>query len=234
MNEDERAKTSEFITRRHMEKFERDEETIRVLTGGSNMKNRFGRLKERTSGIPLSYRKLIRNVAVCAALVLCVWGIKSADSEFTNTIANGVAEATGSELLQDEDLGKLKFVNEDVSDGSAEQQAVNLAPVDGEVITTFAESGKQVDIEGKEFAEVKAILAGIVCATGEESIIVQNDNGTKTTYLGVVPGVKVGSKVEANTVIGQLSKEILSLETVSGTGYLNSLSEKDLLEQMTQ
>ena len=167
-------------------------------------------------------RRTFINTAVCAFLALGIWGLSAIDSDITNRITGKVYEASTSELLQDEELGQLKFVN---SDGS-------VMPVEGEVVTTFSDSKKQVEISGEPMAQVRAVLSGTVAAVEEDRITVQNDNGTRSTYTGISAGVSAGEYVERSQVIGTLSDEVLALETVSGTGYLDSMSARELEETM--
>lgn len=181
------------------------------------------RTGEKKSELFFGFKKrTVVNAAVCAALALGIWGLSAIDSDVTNRIAGGIYKASTSELLQDEELGRLKFVN---ADGS-------VLPVDGEVVTTFSDSSRQVEISAEPEAEVRAVLSGTVAAVEGDKLVMQNDNGTRSTYMGVSAGVSAGDYIEKSQVIGTLADETLALETVSGTGYVDSLSTKELEETM--
>ena len=173
--------------------------------------------KKKESDRPM---KLIRRSAVCAALAMGLLCLSAMDTNFTNTISNGMKKAATSEMVLDEDLGRIRFVD------------TELPLSDGTVVTTFAESGREVSLSGEESAEVMAVLPGMVAVSSENIIVVSNDNGTRSTYTGVIPSVSAGDRVGENQVIGKLAEEVLALETVSGVGYVDSLDEKELTETM--
>lgn len=178
---------------------------------------RRGAEKREESDRPM---KLIRRSAVCAVLAVGLLCLSAMDTDFTNTISNGVKKAATSEMVLDEDLGRIHFVD------------TELPLSDGTVVTTFSESGKEVSLRGEEAAEVMAVLPGLVAVSSENVIVVSNDNGTRSTYTGVIPSVSAGDRVGENQVIGKLAEEVLALETVSGIGYVDSLNEKELTETM--
>lgn len=165
-------------------------------------------------------KRLLVNTAVCAGLALGILCLSAVDSEVTGTVANGISKAVSSELILDEDLGRLHFVD------------ASLPVADGEVAAVFAENGRDVRISGAAAAEVMAVLSGIVAETGEDSIVISNDNGTRSIYTGVVPQVSAGERVEEHGVIGTLAEDSLVLETVGGAGFVDPLSEKELTETM--
>lgn len=184
---------------------------------------------EKSGRIPESYRKLLRNTAICAVLALSIWGIKSIDSTVTNQISDGIESVVSEDMRQDEDMGRLKFVSAEADQETIDVNApVYSLPLEGEVVETFSDSGKDVKIKSEERSKVNAILSGKVVETGEDQVIIQNDNGTRTTYLGVVPGVKAGDTVQNSDTIGQLMGEVLCLETVGGIGYVDSLNMQEL------
>ena len=192
---DSNTKTTEFVSRRR--------EPMRFV--GKN------------SDYP---KKMLVNSAVCAVLAMGILCLSAVDSEFTNKITGGISSAATSELVMDEDLGRIQFVN------------TSLPIADGEVVATFSESGRDVRVGGEPSADVMAVLAGTVTAAGEDTVVIHNDNGTKSTYSGVKPTVAAGDRVNENDVIGRLAEEVLALETVGGAGFVDSLSKQELTETM--
>lgn len=229
--------TSEFVSKPHLSenlaqhqekaKQEEKESHLSALKFGWEHKKKT-HTAEREG---FSYRKLLRNTAICAVLALGIIGIKNIDAQLTNQISNGIDQAVESEMQLDEDLGRLKFVDGQVEGNTVDVSASGYSlPMEGEVTETFSETEREVAIRGEEQSQVCAILSGVVMETTETSLTIDNDNGTRTTYEGVIPGVKVGEKVSNSDIIGQLAEEILTMETVSGIGYVDSLSQKDLNE----
>ena len=134
-------------------------------------------------------------------------------------------------MEKEEDLGKLKFVNgEEQGDAVGVSSSSYSLPLEGEVVQSFSDSGKDVSIKGEDSARVNAILSGVVVKTTSDSVVVENANGTKSTYTGVIPSVSAGDEVKNSDMLGQLSGEVLCLETVSGIGYVDSLSMQDMTE----
>jgi len=189
-------------------------------------------IRKKADAVPSSYKKLLRNTVVCAILAFGLWGIKSVDSTLTNSISDGVKDATASEMQMDEDMGRLKFVNgeivEDPTEVSADTKSTYSLPLEGEVVQSFSESQKDVQIKSEENAKVMAILSGTVIKTTGEAVVIENDNGTQTTYQGLIPTVKAGDAVENSDQIGKLAGEVLCLETVSGIGYVDSLNSSEI------
>lgn len=181
---------------------------------------------KKADRIPSNYRKLLSRTAVCLVLALGILGIKAMDSQVAEQFTGEIA-STVNEEQSEEELGRLQFVN-------GEGEFSYSLPLEGEVVESFAESERNVSIKSAEQAEVKSILAGTVVKTSADSVVINNANGTQTTYTGLIPGVLAGDTVESAQVIGALSEEVLCLETVSGIGYLDSLDAEQLEQASAQ
>ncbi len=167
-------------------------------------------------------RKLINSTVACAIIALGVWGMSVVDTNFTQNVTEELAKAVNSEMIIDQDLGKLRLVDPATNDVSASALEI---PLTGEVVSVFAVTGKDVVIKSNENETVRAVFSGLVVKTMSTGVVVQNDNGTQTTYDGVMPGVKAGVAVMSGSVLGQLEGDTLTLNTVGGTGYVDSLAE---------
>ena len=176
--------------------------------------------------IPKKYHKLLRNTAACLVLALGIIGIRSLDTTVSNQIMDGLEAASSSEIEMEE-TGRLKFVN---GENDTAVMAQYSLPLEGQVVESFAETEKDVKIMSEENAAVRAILSGTVVKTTADSIVIENTNGTRTTYSGIVPTVAAGDIVNHSDTVGQLEGEILCLETISGIGYVDSLDVKELNE----
>lgn len=224
MAEKRKAANSEFISSRRGERpFERPQSAeANSQSGLFELRNSITKMGKKVKEAPESYRRLVRRAMVCAVLALGIWAVKSMDTAVSQQIIGGVESATGSEMEKEEDLGKLKFVNgEEQGDAVGVSSSSYSLPLEGEVVQSFSDSGKDVSIKGEDSARVNAILSGVV---------VENANGTKSTYTGVIPSVSAGDEVKNSDMLGQLSGEVLCLETVSGIGYVDSLSMQDMTE----
>ena len=224
---DSGRKKSEFQYRPRGSMFvEQDVSTRRERAHGT--RRRYKEIwSDKASGMPDSYKKLLRNTAVCAFIALSIWGVKSMDGDMASRVVGGQPVETN--IQADEDLGRLKYVDGEISSAPIEASAGGYSlPMEGEVVETFADSDKDVKIKGEGQAKVKAILSGVVASTGDEGVTIRNDNGTTTTYTGVVPTVRAGQAVVNSDEIGYLAEEILSVETVGGVGYMDSLNVNDI------
>ena len=233
MAEKRKAANSEFISSRRGERpFERPQSAeANSQSGLLELRNSITKMGKKVKEAPESYRRLVRRAMVCAVLALGIWAVKSMDTAVSQQIIGGVESATGSEMEKEEDLGKLKFVNgEEQGDAVGVSSSSYSLPLEGEVVQSFSDSGKDVSIKGEDSARVNAILSGVVVKTTSDSVVVENANGTKSTYTGVIPSVSAGDEVKNSDMLGQLSGEVLCLETVSGIGYVDSLSMQDMTE----
>ncbi len=188
-------------------------------------KERWKEFFKKAENLPVSYKKLLSRTAVCLVLALGIWGIKALDTQVANEFTGEITSTVTEE--ESEQLGRLQFVN-------GETEFNYSLPLEGEVVESFAESERDVSIKSEQQAQVKAILSGTVVKTSTDSIVINNANGTQTTYTGIVPSVLAGDVVESAQVIGSLQEEILCLETVSGVGYLDSLDEEQLEQAAMQ
>ena len=60
-------------------------------------------------------------------------------------------------------------------------------------------------------------------------VTITNENGTTTTYEGIVPTVSVGDAVKNDDQVGKLAGEELTLTTMGGSGYMDSLDAGEIL-----
>lgn len=140
---------------------------------------------------------LLRNMVICAAIVLLVVILKSIDTPVTQNILGYVRDAVTTDFDIDETLGKLKFVDNLIPDevkavfseqttpqGSLDETAEDLiyseikfsVPAEGKVIAFFGEkTGEEgqnlntgIDIQGDQNDNLYAVADGYVTAIGED------------------------------------------------------------------
>ena len=175
---------------------------------------------------------LLRNMVICAVVVLIVVILKSIDTPFTRNVLGYVRDAVTTEFDIDETLGKLKFVDNWLPEGVkavfSEQTADDQLPLDirfsvpaeGKVIAFFGEelSGKGneskngIDIQGSHNDRIYAVYDGYVTAIGEDEIrgkyieITQESN-IVTLYTGCSEfTVDVGYQVKKGVQIGKMGR----------------------------
>ena len=235
MAENRKTANSEFISSKRGTMVQRPQRMEEEPSGSLlELKSGWKSVRKKVQEAPEGYRKLARRAMVCAVLALGIWAVNSMDTAVSNQIIGGVESATGSELEKDDDIGQLKFVSGQQGDVVSVSGSLYSLPLEGEVVESFSDSGKDVSIKGEGSARVSAILPGVVVKTTSDSVVVENINGTKSTYSGVIPSVSAGDQVRNSDMLGQLSGEVLCLETVSGIGYVDSLSMQDMTEASAQ
>ncbi len=174
-----------------------------------------------------SKRKFVNSMIACAIIALGVFGLNAIDTQFTNDVTDGLRDALNSEMINDEDLGKLRLVDADYETEATQASADEvIIPLEGEILSTFATTGKEVVIKSTEREVVRAVFEGKIVKTTSDSMVVENENGTQTTYEGVLPAMKAGDNVIKGTTLGQLQSDTLTLTTVGSTGYTDSLQEE--------
>lgn len=176
----------------------------------------------------VNYRRAVLNIAACLLIVAGAVTLKNLN---TDELEKNIVATMASEYAADEDFGRLQLVNGNTIIPSSEvfSGSIFSLPMAGKVTETFSETGKYAVITGQTDAPVMAILPGTVTMTDKGTVIVENDNGTQTTYMGVTPAVKAGSHLISGQYIGQLTGENLRLTTASGVGYIDSLNEVELV-----
>jgi len=194
-----------------------------------SIKQGWDAFRKKSQEVSPPYRKLVRNTFICALIALSVWGIKSIDSGVTNTVSGGIEDAITDEFQIDQDLGRLKFVvNDSTVEVSGDTEVDYTVPMEGEVVETFAQTGRAITIKGEQNALVNAILPCTVLEAGDDFVYVANDNGTQTEYSGLTPCVQAGDKLQDADAVGELLGDELTLETSSGSEYIDPLSAGDV------
>ena len=171
--------------------------------------------KNRDDSNDTASKKLARNAVICFALLICLMAVKT----FGGDVPKESQSASSSEMIMDEDLGKLKFVGDiEYSDPLKE----------AEVVSAFSESGINTSLSAKKDSQVTAVLSGVVTEIGDDSLVMENCNGTLTEYSGIKPSVHAGENVDSAQVLGSLTDEKLTLTTVGQTGYIDTMDKDEL------
>lgn len=164
----------------------------------------------------MAMRKLARNAVICVVLFVCLMAVKTLDDGKDDALT-----VSSSELVEDEDLGKLQFVSENSYAAPLE---------DGEVISVFSDNNMSVKVAANAEDRVHSVLDGRATEIGENYVKMENINGTVTEYMGLKPCIHAGEEVLANQIIGYLTSEELTLTSVGGTGYIDTLDMQEMAD----
>lgn len=237
----ERMETSKFVTveERHREMLEKERREKRRIKYLSNNKDRkffrgsvkrikninFEKFKRNRKSNNKETRdpvvhSLLRNTAICAVAVLAIYGIKLIDTPITNSITASVKQAISYELNLDNTLGKLQFVNENLTSTQTFNEVPDMDyPIDGEMKTSFADSDSTgIIMTGNKGDSVFASADGTVAVVGEDSTLgkyvqIKHTDTIYSIYYGLADiTVKKGDTVNAKQSIGVLASTELLFE----------------------
>jgi murein DD-endopeptidase MepM/ murein hydrolase activator NlpD len=177
----------------------------------------------------LKYRRLLIKTGVCAAIAVVILGIASINSPAAETITDTIGETVNHDFDIDQDIGRLKFVdnlNDDTqSVFSPLPDTVAVYPAEGEIVTAFGQSGSKGIRMDPVDTEVKSIAKGIVEYTGEIDgsgyLKVKLDTGETAYYYNVDPVVKVDDIVKPGQQVGNLTGDYLYVEIKEGDTYID-------------
>lgn len=157
---------------------------------------------------PLGFgERMLRNTAVCVALLLTVMAVQSLNTPVTNGATNLLAQVVSMDLS--ESLGNLRFVANLLPESAevfwnlgAERYAL---PTDAAVVHAFSEDEPWT---GYAAGEVKAAAPGEVMslavdAIGRGAIRIRHESGMETLYDNLLStSVREGDWVETGDVLG--------------------------------
>lgn len=192
--------------------------------------------REKTSGtdeIDVSYKRLLVKTGICAALAIAILVISAVVSPGDTTQATTQPQnAVGKEFDIDDDIGKLKFV-ENLDDGTQSVMSVlpdtaAVLPSDGAVLTAFGQSGSSGVRFGPDGQTAYGIARGTVTAVGaigEQGYVkMQLDSGETVLYCNIEPAVQMADIVQPGQVVGTLSGDYLYVEMKSGEEYVDPIA----------
>ncbi len=180
----------------------------------------------------LGYRRLLIKTGVCAAIAVVILGIASINTPEAEALTETISEAVNHEFDIDEDIGRLKFVDnlndnlQSVFSPLPEAAVVFPAP-DGKVLTTFGQAGSKGVRISPAGTEIVCIARGTVEYIGEIDgrgyIKVNLDTGEDTYFYNITPSVSVDDIVMPGQAIGNLEGDYLYLEMKSGEDYIDPI-----------
>lgn len=179
----------------------------------------------------IGYKRLLVKTGICAAIAVSILVISSLDTPSSNELAQTLSQAVNHEFEIDEDIGRLKFVQnlDDNAQSVFSERPDNavIYPADGEVITRFGHGGSVGVRMTTQTDSILCIAKGTVSAVGNINdagyVTVMLDSGETIAYYNVVPSVKVNDIVQAGQTVGTLSGKYLYFEMRQGEEYLDPL-----------
>jgi hypothetical protein len=165
--------------------------------------------------------RLLRDCALCTALMLCVLGMKNVDQPVAAMTAQRLSEVVTTDFESDEILGRLQFVHallpESVqvfwNTAPASESMPISAPSEAELVHAWA-SGEP----WMEYAGGQAVFA---CETGEVMSVTRMDDGTYS--------LRIRHENELESLYGQLSECLVQEGSVIARGERLGSTEKPLL-----
>ena len=188
--------------------------------------------KKNSEEVDIGYKRLMIKTGVCAAIAVVILALSSIDTPVTNSITDTVGEAIGHEFDIEEDIGRLKFVqnlSDDTQGVFAEtDSAAVVYPAEGEVITSFGESGSSGVRIVPVGTEIVSIAKGTVTEVGEVSgsgyVKVVLDAGETAVYYNIEPLVQCDDIVQPAQPIGHVQGDYLYLEMTDGGEYIDPIT----------
>jgi|GEM_PF-3088292 len=164
--------------------------------------------------------RLCIQIGVCALLLISVISLKAIDSPFTNNTLDGINRIVSSDVDIDEDLGRLKFVSEDMVSVFNEDLSLPIEALAYELV----DDNRSLVIQGTKNEPVFATFGGkaaIVDTPNEgNSLIIEHESGIKSVYSGVIPTVFDDDTVSTGQAVGYLSDDYLRVNIMYQGDYL--------------
>jgi murein DD-endopeptidase MepM/ murein hydrolase activator NlpD len=198
--------------------------------GASRTAKESGRAdKPALSDDEIKYRRLLIKTGVCAAIAVVILGIASINTPATDVVTQTVGNAVNHKFDIDEDIGRLKFVdnlNDELqSVFSPLPDEMVVYPAEGEVITTFGQAGSKGIRIMPVSTEIVSMARGTVEQTGKIDdkgyVKVKLDTGETALYYNVAPSVAINDIVKPGQQIGNLEGEYLYVEIKDGDIFVD-------------
>jgi stage II sporulation protein Q len=164
---------------------------------------------------PLSFgERMLRNTAVCVAILLCVLAVKTIDTPITSAVSAELREWVTMDI--DESLGSLKFVQNILPDaalvfwhiGSADtylepsQLTLSHSWNESEPYLTYA-GDKQQQVLASQSGEVMSVVPS---SDGTSTVRIRHADGLESVYQNMAScTVREGDSVTEKQVIGAAS-----------------------------
>lgn len=182
--------------------------------------------------VDVGYKRLLIKTGVCAAIAIVILAISSINTPTANNITQAIDKAVNHEFDIEEDIGRLKFVqnlDEELQNVfSPTPDAAVVFPSGGEVITSFGEGGSKGVRITPEGQQIVSIAKGTVTSVGTIDdngyVKVVLDAGETVTFFNIAPVVLTDDIVLPGQPIGDVSGEYLYLEMKDGEEFIDPIA----------
>lgn len=177
------------------------------------------------------YRRLLIKTGICAGIAIAILVISSIDTPTANNITEAIDQAVNHEFDIEEDIGKLKFVqnldDETQSVFSPMPEVAAVFPADGDIMTRFGEGGSKGVRIVPTTSQIVCIAKGTVTQVGSIDdkgyVKIILDAGETAVFHNVTPGVQVDDIVMPGQPIGEVIGNFIYLEMQDGEEYIDPL-----------
>jgi hypothetical protein len=186
-----------------------------------SLKDKLNTFNEKLKTDRQKFIKLCVQTAVCALILLMVISLKAIDKPFAVKTLNGLNQVISNDVDIDEDLGKLKFVSDDLVSVFNEDLSLPVEALSYEI----SDDGKNMMILGKKDEPVFATFSGNIVKTensnNENLVIIMHESGIKSIYTGVMPTVFEDDSVLSGQAVGYLLDDYLQVNILYDGEYLD-------------
>lgn len=181
----------------------------------------------------LKYRRLLIKTGACAVIAVVILGIASVNTQNADAIKQAINSTVNHEFDMDQDIGKLKFVDnlndETESVFSPLPDAAAVYPAASyNVVTAFGKAGSQgvrLKLAGTQVLNIaKGTVDHIGKINGSEFVQVKFDTGETAYYYGIEPSVKLHDIVTAGQAIGNVTGDYLYVELKRGGACIDPMA----------
>lgn len=198
---------------------------------GTHMKKVLNTEKPTQKDEDTGYKRLLIKTGVCAGIAIIILAISSINTPITNDITQAIDKTVNHEFDIEEDIGRLKFVqnlDEDTqSVFSPLPDAVVVFPADGEIITHYGEGGSKGVRIAPVDGQIVCIAKGTVTAVGEIDnngyVQVKLDSGETVMFYNITPTVLEDDIVLPGQPIGTVAGDYVYLEMQNGEEYIDPI-----------
>lgn len=164
----------------------------------------------RTEAFKMGER-LLRDCALCAAIVLCVLAVGNIRQPWAQSVSSTVRDAVTMDL--DESLGRLQFVRNLLPESALvfwnadDGRGSYLLPATGQVAHAWKQAEPWIEYDCEAQSVVSVAAGEVMAVTQGDSaaymVRMRHDDGTETLYGDLVTCiVREGDALEAGQIVG--------------------------------
>ena len=158
---------------------------------------------------------------VCAAILIAVISLKAINKPYAENTLSTLNNVINVKVDIDEDLGRLKFVSDDMVSVFNDDLSLPVEALSYQLI----DDDKSMMILGKKNEPVFATFGGEIVEQenmdNSDLIIIEHESGVQSIYSGVIPTVFENDSVTAGQAVGYLLGDYLTVNIFYNGDFLN-------------